>query len=276
MQYAKYCYANYPTIVNNIPEEKKTYDNTPLSYATMDNGLADAQMDIGESSNLAQIALTYSYNFPEQKYQDYVCILSVIAQLAIDSSKRRFDIDIHDEIQRIKKDMKIDKHGYPAFWAVVKKDFNRNKIDYSLTCPMNALCDRKIQNARTAKDTMPISEFYQKFPLDENRRKCRKVEELIQKYSFDLYTSDYLTNESTFILMQEEFDNLIEDVRQIYISKNYLGLMSWLIDRAFNITAYQQNKISKTKLNNNRALLTKVLYKTNPRAFLSIFAKNVV
>ena len=45
----------------------------------MDNNLAHAQLAIGESSNLAQIALTYSHNFEGQKYTDAVCILSVLA-----------------------------------------------------------------------------------------------------------------------------------------------------------------------------------------------------
>jgi len=49
------------------------------SFSDMDNNLAQAQRAIGESSNLAQIALTYTYNFSDKKYSDYVCILSVLA-----------------------------------------------------------------------------------------------------------------------------------------------------------------------------------------------------
>lgn len=45
----------------------------------MDNTLAGAQRDIGESSNLAQIAQTYDCTFNDEKYKDYVCILSVLA-----------------------------------------------------------------------------------------------------------------------------------------------------------------------------------------------------
>ena len=48
-------------------------------YAKIDNGLAKSQTDIGESSNLAQIAQTYACNFADEKYQDYVCILSILA-----------------------------------------------------------------------------------------------------------------------------------------------------------------------------------------------------
>lgn len=45
----------------------------------MDNMLSASQTDIGESSNLAQVAQTYDYNFDDPKYKDYVCILSVLA-----------------------------------------------------------------------------------------------------------------------------------------------------------------------------------------------------
>ena len=85
--HAKYCYENYHTIVNNIPKEQNVYSNTMDDYAAIDNKLAESQTDIGESSNLAQIAQTYDYNFEDPKYSDYVCILSVLAQVAIDNAK---------------------------------------------------------------------------------------------------------------------------------------------------------------------------------------------
>ena len=70
---------NYPTIVNNIPKDSKVYENTLDAFAEIDNNLADSQGDIGGSSNLAQMSQTYSYCFEDKKYQDYVCILSVLA-----------------------------------------------------------------------------------------------------------------------------------------------------------------------------------------------------
>lgn len=79
VEHARSCYANYPTIVNNIPKENNFYTNTMDDFARIDNGLAKSQTDIGESSNLAQIAQTYACNFEDKKYQDYVCILSVLA-----------------------------------------------------------------------------------------------------------------------------------------------------------------------------------------------------
>lgn len=77
--HAKYCYANYPTIVNNIPKEKNHYDNTLENFAIIDNKLAASQNAIGESSNLAALCLTYTYNSDDPKYEEFACILSVLA-----------------------------------------------------------------------------------------------------------------------------------------------------------------------------------------------------
>lgn len=79
-EYAKKCYKEYPTIVNNIPKEKTKYVCSMLSYSNIDNKLASAQLAIGESSNLAQLALSYSYNNINSECDDYVSILSVLAQ----------------------------------------------------------------------------------------------------------------------------------------------------------------------------------------------------
>ena len=73
VEHARLCYLNYPTIVNNIPKDKNCYRRTMDDYAKIDSGLANSQLDIGESSNLAQIAQTYACNFSDQKYINYVC-----------------------------------------------------------------------------------------------------------------------------------------------------------------------------------------------------------
>lgn len=77
--HAKYCIQNYPTIVNNIPKEKNIYTSSLEDFAKVDNKLAASQSAIGTSSNLAALALSYSYSFPDKKYTNYVCILSVLA-----------------------------------------------------------------------------------------------------------------------------------------------------------------------------------------------------
>ena len=292
---AKRAYINYPTIVNNIPKDKNKYNNTLETFAKIDNTLSHAQNAIGLSSNLAQFAQTYMYNFDDQKYKDYVCILSVLAQCAIDNAKRTFDIDIVAEIDRIKQDMNIKQNGVPAFWKHVKdfkakvgdKRFDSAKINKDLICPMNYLMNLKFNSSRSNESTLPMSYFFEKFELQEDRRKCRKVEELIEKYSIDLFiynTSpnskniymDYGLCDTTREQLEFDFEELLNEIKMIYISKNYLGLMSWLIDRAFCITPSmkQNTNTIKNNTNKNKSLLIKVLYDINSQNLLKCFSKN--
>lgn len=298
VQYANYCYLTYPTIVNNIPKEKNSYNLSLENYAIIDNNLAAAQEAIGGSSNLAQIDLTYTYNFEDPKYQDYVCILSVLAQVAIDNAKRRFDIDLNEEIVKIEKDMNLKKNGLPAFWVITKKDKRKCKnikekekrrkkqkerikarVNKNLKCPMNYIFDIDVGKFRSDESTLSMEYFFNLFEAPENRRKSKKVEELIQKYSLDLFKYNVSDDDDdeNYLLLRSDYDNLIKDIKQIYISNNYRDLMSWLINRAFRISAGVKGKKDKMQstINTNKSLLMKVLYDINPEVFLTCFSKNL-
>lgn len=248
-------------------------------YSRIDNGLANSQLDIGESSNLAQIAQTYTCNFDDHKYIDYVCILSVLAQVAIDSAKRRFDIDLSEEIKRIKKDMDIKTHKYPSFWKVIKRDFNKDYINENLICPMNYLCELNLSEFHSQDTTLPMNYFFQKYEVDNNIRTCRKVEDLIEKYSIKLYgcNSNDTYDSEKYFLLRNDYDDLISDIQKIKISKNYIGLFSWLIDRGFIITPNIKSTQwqLKSTINKNRSILLKVLYTINPQICLNVFQKTV-
>lgn len=265
-------------------------------FAKIDNGLAASQLAIGESSNLAQICLTYTYNFPDKKYNDYVCILSVLAQVAVDSSKRSFDISLTDEIRRIKKDMDMDTNGVPKFWLLTKRDKRkvrtdkerrerdvnnkqriRKNVNSELVCPMNYLYDLDFDRTKYDIDPYPMSEFWIKQDIDVDRRKSKEVERLIEKYSLDLYNynASHGKEPNDYLLLMDEFEELVEDIRRIYISRNYLGMMSWLINRAFEIGAgVRRNKNGmNSSLSKNRAILLKTLYVVSPEVFLQCFVQ---
>jgi hypothetical protein len=93
----------YNTIVNDIPESGKKYRNTMTDIKNIDATLATGKYNIGLSSNLAQLALSWYWNNPTQELEDIVSIASVLAQVAIDSSKRQYEIDLIKEIARIRK-----------------------------------------------------------------------------------------------------------------------------------------------------------------------------
>lgn len=274
------CVMNYPTIVNNIPMETNHYHNTLKDFAEVDNKLAAAQLAIGESSNLAQLALTYTYNLEDEKFDDYVCILSVVAQIAIDNAKRSYAVDLVKEIPYIKAQMDIKENGYPAFWLNIRPGFQKKKINPELQCPMNTIYDYKLREFHSSVPTIPMQEFFVKWTSEGfSRYKSKAVEALIEKYSLELYLSQANESDSrndNFFILRKDFEQMIEDIKKVYISRNYQDLMSWLIDRAFVITsdAKRHRGQTETRLNKNRSLLFATLYRINPDVFLKCFRKN--
>ena len=276
VKHARKCKIIYPTIVNNIPQDSNIYDNTMDDFSKLDNKLAASQSDIGESSNLAQLAQTYDCTFNEQKYKDYICILSVLAQIAIDSAKRLFDVDVASEIKRIKKDMDVNENKYPAFWKIVKQDFKESNVNYNLICPMNYLYNLKLDQFRSSQPTIPIEYFFKKYEIEKNRKTCKKVEELIEMYMNKFYSYMISDDEDSYFLLKTDFDQMISDITKTYISKNYLGLFSWLIDRAFCISiAQKQNQYKlKSTIKKRRSILVKTLYSVNSSNLLKCFSNN--
>ena len=238
--------------------------------------LAKCQTSIGEASNDCQLALSYLFNFKDQKYYDYVCVLSVLAQAAIDSAKKSMEIDIPSEIKRIKADMNAKTNGYPAFWRCIRPGF-KGYINNKLRCPMNEVASFKAQKPHHHSHPIPNQEFFHKHELTESRRKCKRVENLIEKYSLDLLEAKKSDEDEyeEYILLRNDFDQLLQDIRRTYISNNYLGLMSWLIDRALLITPDVVRTVDQMQstLHKNRSLLLKVLYDVSPNQFLQCFVQ---
>lgn len=280
VRHAKYCYENYPTIVNNIPKEKTVYTNEMKDYARMDSTLAKSSLAIGLSSNLAQIAQTYMYNFKDEKYSDYVCILSVLAQVAIDNAKRKFDIDLNNEIDRIKNDLNIQENGYPEFWNTIKIDFSGKNVNPDLRCPMNELC--KLEFVTTKRTpTIPLSEIFIKHKLDVSRRSSIKVEEFIEHYCLGVLT--YNTSRETifdkdddYLVLVRDFDKMIDNLNKINVSKSYISLFSFLIDRCFILTNRMKGRKDLLKLitSKNKSALMSTLYNLNRNALRGCFIEN--
>lgn len=276
---ARYCYANYATIVNNIPKEKNIYDNTLYNQAIIDNKLAASQRDIGESTNVAQICLSYWHTTGDEIYGAYADALAVICQCSIDGTKRSFDVDIPGEIKRIKENIEIKKNGYPAFWRDIRRDCNKNLINYNLQCPMNAVHSLTVGRAEFKNDTIPISEFFINHENIETPKKSKNIERLIEKYNLQLseFNMDKKKNKekdyNDYLLLRSDYEDLLEEIRKISLPNKYIGLMSWLINRCFMITPgtkRNKNKI-QSRLNKNRSLLLKILYDLNPNLLLKCF-----
>ena len=165
---------------------------------------------------------------------------------------------------------------YPSFWTIIKKDFNKNKINDQLKCPMNYLYNLDLSDFRNPDSTLPMSYFFIKHEMNNNIRTCKKVEDLLVKYSIKLYQHNLDKDNETYLLLRKDFDDLIADINKIKISKNYLGLFSWLIDRAFLITPSLKSTRKQliSTINKNKSILIKVLYDMNPDSLLKCFSKN--
>lgn len=220
-------------------------------------------------------------------------------QIAIDNAKRKYDIDLSQEISIIKSDMEIDKKGLPLFWQLTKKDKmkcgnseekNRrkkksrerikSKINSTITCPMNYLYGLELNKFRNSDSTLPMKDFFIKHDLDFHHRVARKIEEFIEEYALELYNYfinhdgiHWFDNQEEYLLLRSDYDDLINDLRQLNLGKKYKGLMSWLINRAFLITPEIKSNINvmKSDINKNKAILMKTLYDVDKDVFLSCF-----
>lgn len=152
-------YKKYPTVINDIQDNSaSSYDKNMLSYAKMDNRIQDAQICIGASSNVAQVALSHYYNnyMCNKEFEDIFIIGSVLAQCSIDSAKRTFEIGIKNQISRLTKSECLStedkKMIYPKFFYDItkRKQEQRQKRDneedekivcQELNCPMDILPD---------------------------------------------------------------------------------------------------------------------------------------
>lgn len=313
---AKRCYEEFPTIVNELKESGITYQNTKSSYAAMDTKFAKSRMGIGYSSNLAQLAMTYywselSEDEPDElklsELYDNFVILSVLAQILIDSCKREYEIDGNQEIARISKmacmnptitvrksngEIVQEKKDFPEFMRRTRpikvtknkkdvsvdliqkqKDKLKNRINPDLICPMNwlqVLLD-KIPYASTSL-TNDIEEFYIKNPKTPDYTKMTKVMELIESYSKDITT--LLINDYSWEMDSFEYNNEIVKISEnLYdeISKIRLNepTINRLIGMSFSL------KMKKSKYFNDeikcvRKLLN-CLYHNNPKFFLGQF-----
>ena len=256
VSFAKRAYQEFPTIVNIIPKSGKKYDNTLENFALVDNTLAKAQMAIGTSSNLAQLSQTYmncyevgskEYN----EYRNYTCVLSVLAQVAIDNAKRSFDCDLNGEIARIRKAMKVDELKFPKFWEYTHIDFDKkykdalkqhklnlrdgkqdeaeitkalekgSKINLDLKCPMNIVANHKFDRVDANKETIPNEYFFKADlkPVGDRKRAIHKIEGEIVDYSLEMFSGVYLgkhgeEKQDAFELLEFDFDILIQKLQE--------------------------------------------------------------
>ena len=279
---AKRAYANFPTVVNSIPASSKRYDNTMECQADVDSIISASKLTIGESSNISQVCQSYFCTTGDELYSDYCCILAVVAQCCIDGAKKSYGIDFINEIKYIRGRLNIAEKGYPVFWKNINYSFSKDKINESLHSPMCELDKFKSAEVKPNTRTLPMSEFFVAYPLETHRNVSKRVEKLIADYSLEVLSfniSEERKDDADYLLLREDFDSLVNAIKECCLPSKYLGLINWLLNRCFVIAPADREKKLKSQerknIDRNRTALLRVLYEVSPESVLKSFAKNV-
>lgn len=290
---AKKAYTEYSTIVNEIPlTGVSAYSKDMASYATMDNKIASGQDDVGSSSNIAQLALSYYYDAiyhtgeQNKDLRDIFVICSVLAQVAIDSAKRGFDVSVGTELIRLqRKSREINKKNnkpcgrsinvkYPVFYSEIQeekpkkkqpKKKSKNKMTDYFKCPMEILSQfiydatidtREKQQYR--RKTIAIKDVFI-FP-DEKVKKTSQYKSVITKArAFDIEMKKLDTNASNYSDMAIcTFENYMKSIKRLKISKS---TMQVLIIAAFRSESYMQNRLLEMLFDYDEELFLSCFYK---------------
>ena len=236
VELAKKAYAEYPTIINDIKYGTNEYDKSMLSYSKMDSNISSAQYNIGSASNIAQLSLSYWFDggCKDKELEDVFIICSVLAQVAIDSCKRNFEMKVGSELARIGK-MPCMKHNprYPRFYADVQNYNNKKKKGNKLIikdedvgfldCPMDVLYriiedgiidlrKHKELNTKTYREgeygVKPIFE-YKADKVNVNRKQYKKIINIVKEYDKVIDELDE-TKDSYHEERQNEFETCMD------------------------------------------------------------------
>ena len=240
---AKKAYNEYPTIINGIkPDGASEYKNDMKSYARMDNDISAQQYAIGYSSNIAQLALSYYYDggSQSQDLEDVFIICSVLAQVAIDSAKRNFEIKVSPELKRI-RELECMNHvpKYPKFYADVQKLKNRNKQGKRMeikdedvgdfNCPMDIIyriVDKDIIDKRKQKELCPrtvnlrmVFEYDLKKIKNRDRKQYLDVVSIVKECDEEIKSLDREAEDYSECY-RREFEKALHKLRKKTIKEN--------------------------------------------------------
>ena len=285
---AKVAYMQYPTIINGISKSNSTYTYDMESYASMDDKIASAQIEIGQASDLAQLALSYYYdgNSSNTELEDVFIICSVLAQCSIDGAKRVFDVNVGSEIKRLQKlDSMVNiKATYPTFFARLKNEERRkqgkkliSKKDTAVfNCPMDILyniidkgCIDRRKLTQKEKGTRLILNMrllwnFDMSDISENKLKNRNTKSKVVKIVGEF-------NEGIEEIKKEESDNskYAEKAMRIYESTLKKIERITIDEELMRMLIAKQFKGADLPGMYDKMLIT--LYNKNPKMFLGCF-----
>ncbi|WP_125006440.1 hypothetical protein [Clostridium tagluense] len=274
---------DYACIVNNIPENGKKWLNNSLSIAKIDNLLAQSKNDIGVSSNMAQLALSYYQHDKTKELRDIVCIMSVLAQVSIDNAKRQYAVNVKAEIARINEldCIKVYKGKIPNWMQYIKKDVKKSRLlkSYECNCTMEYLqiAIDKIKNLTNNKDNIKIETLLVDGIALNNKTnypQIKKIEDLIQNFDKKVKYTNKIAKKYNW--KEDKIETEVAPIRDSVVSR-ISGLvlteesMYYLVKNAIDTAEVNidKEKISDSKKYKRKML--NILYNTHKELFLSVW-----
>lgn len=273
---ARKAYVEYPTIINKIEEVGSSdYRFTLEDYARMDSKIADAQQSIGTSTDTAQLALSYYYDegMNNRELEECFIILSVIGQISIDLAKREFDINVVNEINRIKSLQCIKNKDIPQFFYETKKSRKGKPMKLKgeqsyrrMNCPMDIIAEiinKKCKKYSDRKKHIALCKL-----MVEKRKKAKKykIDKIIQESEQYKKTDNWI----------EEHKNNMEEDTYISLKRDNLDNLLKRASKNLNDETIKQLVFFATDDKNRtlRTVILNFLFKEYRDAFLNCFVKN--
>lgn len=249
----------------------------------MDNAISAAQISIGVSTDLAQMALSYYYagKMKSRELEDIFIILSVIGQISIDLAKKNFDINVVNEINRIKRLSCMESGLVARFMADAKKIKNPKK-KYSegtvqrMNCPMDIMAE--IIEEETIQYPDRVSRMLLRDLFDKDLKKIkadnRKIDNLVE--------------------LVRGYNDTMKDIRTDYgldeEDKAYYELKNRVLDKTLKkfgridkdgntnldqiVVAHLTLMAMRDSNSDVRNTILNFLYQMAPKLFLKCFVKN--
>ncbi|MFP5111850.1 hypothetical protein ACSU64_05660 [Bacillaceae bacterium C204] len=274
------CYGKFHVCVNKVESQKKPYMLNNLDMSNIDNQLAASQDYIGTVVNLGQLCMSRYWDLKEKdnvskKILDSLMrktdVMTVLSGIAIDMSKKFFEIDIEKEIKNVEEDLilrnkkVVDKKGNdknipakPMFFKYVSQNKNiKNKV-VAYNCPMDYLYE-EMSNLPYADHHEDV-EFTSLLVKRDKRKGNRKQKKKILNYVENMNTK--INKAFDKFEDGKERNNAIEDVIKYY--DFYMQKLEVKPDTMFSI-------LDDMRLGKLPVKLLNVLYQTQKQAFLNAF-----
>ncbi|NBI06632.1 hypothetical protein [Senegalia massiliensis] len=132
---AKKCFGKYRVCVNEVDTDSRQYIVDPINMAKIDNILSESQRNIGTVVNIGQFYMSTYWDLINNhtigdklnRLLEGIDITTILSEIAIDSAKRMYEVDVDKQIRELKKSDLIEKLKPIFFKSVSENNKNKNK-----------------------------------------------------------------------------------------------------------------------------------------------------